>query len=605
MSSRIASFLWEDFSFSKAPPVTDWLEQNIVLPPKFAPASAGPFRVKNRPIMREILECGHPSSGVRSLTVTGGAQWGKTAGCVLILAYRIAHSPMPTLVLGNSEDWLRVEISEKRLGALIEANHALRIHKPFDPSKFRKLAMEMSGGYIVFEGINSDTSTSGSTQGIVYICEAAKVQHHEKEQAPEAHPIKLAFERTKEFRGLELQMMDFTPNTPNHLAWKIYQRGTQSHFHVPCPHCGAFFPFEFEVRRGGEKAADDELENVLEEEQARAVSDEYRSLIWSPSAQRADGSWDIDIVRSTAKYICPQNGCEITDQHKLGMIEKYEVDHHNKNAPLSDRSYRIPSFYAPKMTFGDMAKEFLEKGDLVTTGLQNFYNSYLALPWSILAYNITDKHILALKGDYARRIIPTKPTLIFLTADPGEKATHWAVIAVMSNGDLFYIDWGSVVAERDLISKEFMQARRYYLAGTNDLLQPQMGFMDSSWNTEEVYDVCSASEGFWWPVKGDPKAVGTWNETRAASRTKDLKLYTYSDTQLKDEFYGRRIQRKKGPRVVIPVDTDIELMQGLSNQQKDRQTGYWKRVPNDHLGDCGKYGLLGSQIARAAGLLKF
>lgn len=604
MSSRLASFLREDFAFELAPPVTDWCEQNIVLPPSMAPASSGPFSTRRRPMMREILECGHPSSGVRSLTLTAGSQWGKTTCCVLILAYRIPHSPMPVLILGNSEDWLKTEISEKRLGALIEANHSLRIHKPFDSSKFRKLAMEMSGGYIVFEGINSDTSTSGSTQGIVYICEAAKVQHHEKEQTPEAHPIKLAFERTKEFRGLELQMMDFTPNTPNHLAWKTYLRGTQSHFHVPCPHCPEYFPFEFEVRRHGEKAADDELENVLEEEQTRAVSDDYRSLIWSPAAHRADGSWDLDIVRRTIRYICPHNGCEITDDDKLGMIEKYEVDHHNKNAPLSDRSYRVPSFYAPKMTFGDMAKEFLEKGDLITTGLQNFYNSYLALPWSILAYNITDKHILALKGDYARRIVPTMPAIMFLTADPGEKATHWAAIAIMSNGDLYYIDWGSVTAERDLNSKEFMDARKYYLAGTNQKLQPQRGFMDSSWNTEEVYDVCEASDGFWWPVKGEPKAIGTWNETRAASRP-DLKLYTYSDTQLKDEFYGRRIQRKKGPRVIIPIDYDHDLKEGLSNQQKDRQTGQWKRVPQDHLGDCGKYGLLGSQIARAAGLLKF
>lgn len=602
--SRIASFLREDWSFSQSPPVTDFCEQNIVLPPAMAPASSGPFSVGRRPWQREILECGHPSSGVRSLTVTGGAQTGKTTPLILIVAYRIAHSPLPTLILGNSEDWLRIEISEKRLKALIENNHALRIHKPFDANKFRTLSMEMSGGFIVFEGINSDTSTSGSTQGIVYICEAAKVQHHEKEQTPEAHPIKLAFERTKEFRGLELQMMDFTPNTPNHIAWKTYLRGTQSHFHVPCPHCGHHFPFEFEVRRHGEKAADDELENVLEEEQTRAVSDDYRSLIWSPSAHRADGTWDLDIVRRTIRYICPKNGCEITDDHKMGMVEKYQVEHHNKNARLDDRSFRVPSFYAPKMSFGDMAKEFLEKGDLITTGLQNFYNSYLALPWSILAYNISQKHILALKGDYARGIVPHMPAFTMITSDPGEKATHWAFIAVMSNGDLYYIDWGSVTSERTLISDDFLRARRYYLAGTQSLVQPMRGFIDSGWNTEEVYNVCEASKGFFWPTKGDPKATGTWNETRAATRP-GLRLYTYSDPQLKDEFYGRRIQRQKGPRVFIPENADLDLIHGLSDQQKDRQTNQWKRIPHDHLGDCGKLGLLGSQIARAAGVLKF
>jgi hypothetical protein len=614
MSSRIASFIREDFQFGVQPSVTDWCQENLVLPPKMAPASSGPFSIARRPMMRSILECGHPQSGVRSLTLTAGSQWGKTTCCTLIIAYRIPHSPLPTLILGNSEDWLRVEISDKRLAALIEANHCLRIHKPYDSNNFRKLAMQMSGSYIVFEGINSDTSTSGSTQGIVYICEAAKVVHHGKEQAPEAHPIKLAFERTKEFRGLELKMMDFTPNTPTHIAWQTYLRGTQTHFHIPCPHCGEFFPFEFEVRRGGEKAAEDELETILEEEQEQAVSSDYRSLIWSPDARRADGSWDIERVRQTVRYICPKNGCVITDDDKPAMIDKYQEQHHNPNAGLDDRSFRIPSFYAPKVSFGDMAKEFLEKGDLVTTGLQNFYNSWLCLPWSILQYSVTDKHILACQaGDptsgvdaYARKVIPTRPAMLVMGADPGEKATHWAVIAIMTDGSLFYIDWGSVVSEKDLIDPEFLRARSYYLAGTNEKLYPVVGYTDASWNTEEVYNTCVASGGFWWPAKGDPRAVGTWNETRAASRNHDdLKLYTYSDTQLKDEFYGRRIQKRKGPRIIIPCDADHELKQGLSGQQKDRHTGLWRRVPHDHLGDCGKYGLLAAQIARAAKLLSF
>ncbi len=584
---RIAGFLREDFAFSQAPKVTDWCEQNLVLPAKMAPASSGPLSVRRRPWMRSILECGHPQSGVRSLAITGGSQTGKTTCCILIIGYRIPHSPMPTLILGNSEDWLRVEISEKRLAALIEENHVLRIHKPFDPSKFRKLAMEMSGGFIVFEGINSDTSTSGSTQGIVYVCEAAKVVQHEREQAPEAHPIKLAFERTKEFRGLELAMMDFTPNTPNHIAWQTYLRGTQTHFHVPCPHCGHDFPFEFEVRKAAEN--EEEMESILEAEQERAQSDSYRSLIWSPDARRVDGTWDIARVRETARFVCPKNGCEIKDEDKPGMIEAYQDVHHNPNAGMHDRSFRFPSFYAPKVTFGDMAKEFLEKGDLITTGLQNFYNSWLCLPWSVLAYNVTEKHVLALKGVYARGVLPTKPSLLVLTADPGERGTHWAVMAIMPDMSLMYIQWGTLISERELLSAEFLSKLRFYIAGTNEFVIPKVGFMDCGWNTEECYDICDT-------------AVGTWNETRAASRPA-LKLYAYSDTQLKDEFYGRRIQRKKGPPVCLPADADFELLHGLSGQQKDRQTGKWKRVAQDHLGDCGKYGLLAGQIARAVGLV--
>lgn len=612
--SLIAEIVRGDFQFTTDPPVVDWAESNLVLPAAMAPASPGPFSTDRRPYMRHIIECGHPQSGVRSLTVTGGSQTGKTTCCILILAYRIPHAPGPTLILGNSEDWLRVEISDKRLAALIEANHCLRIHKPFDPHNFRKLAMQMSGGFIVFEGINSDTSTSGSTQRIVYICEAAKIVHHERDQAPEAHPIKLAFERTKEFRGLELQMMDFTPNTPNHLAWLTYLRGTQTHFHVPCPHCGHYFPFEFEIRKGGETVPEDEMEATLEEEQERAVSDHYRSLVWSPDARRVDGSWDISRVRETIRYICPKNGCEIHDDDKPGMLAKLQPVHHNPNALLSDRSFRIPSFYAPKVSFGDMAKEFLEKGDLITTGLQNFYNSWLALPWSIYAFKIGDKHvnkcIAGAEGSgterYARGIIPSRPIHLGLYADPGERATDWAVWALMPNGDLMAIQWGRLASEKALLDPEFLRSLRFPLAGTNDVITPISGIVDSGWNTEEIYDICQASRGFLWPSKGDPTARRGWNVTRAASRNRaELELYTYSDTELKDELYGRRIQRRRGPRILFPTDADSHLLTGFNNQTKDRQTGRWKEITNDHQGDCGKLAMLHSQILRAGGLVKF
>jgi hypothetical protein len=49
----------------------------------------------------------------------------------------------------------------------------------------------------------------------------------------------------------------------------------------------------------------------------------------------------------------------------------------------------------------------------------------------------------------------------------------------------------------------------------------------------------------------------------------------------------------------------MELKTGLMGQMKDRQTNLWKRVQNDHLGDCGKYALLASQIARKAKFIDF
>lgn len=589
---RVARLLREDFQFTAAPPVVWWAERNLVLPRKMSPARPGPFQTQRSPTSRAILECFHPNSGVRMLANVAGAQTAKTTEGCIGSAYRICHSPMPQLILGPSEDWLRLEISEKRLMALIDENPILARMKPGDSSRFRKMAMEMAGGTISLEGANSPVATAGSTQGIVWIEEAAKIEHHSSESTPEAHPIKLAFERTKAFRGLELHYLSFTPNTPHHLAWQLYESGTQTHFYLPCPHCGEWFPFEFEVRKEGE------LEEVLEASQQEAKPEEYRSLVWSPAARRADGSWDEDLIRESCVYVCPHNGCEIREEDRLPMIAQYETRAQNANASKGQVSFRRPSFYSATVTFADMAIEFLRRGDLFSSGLQNFYNSWLAKPWQQMAANVKEEHVLALRGESPRGLWPERPVLIFLTCDPGEKQTHWMLSGIMESGDLRVCDYGVVTGPEEVLNREFQQARMAYLSGTTERLEPHRGFMDSGWATERTYDICEQSKGFWWPTKGTEQAFGSWKETQAASRPR-LRLYTYSDTQLKDELYQRRIQRRKTPRIILPSDAGADLVMGLSGQQKDRQSGKWKKLVADHYGDCLKLAVLGEQIARA------
>lgn len=592
MSARLTPFIREMFALETAPSVVRWAESNLVLPRKMSPARPGPFSTERQPTSRPILECWHPTSGVRSVANVAGAQTAKTTEGVIGAAYRIVHSPMPMLIMGPSEDWLRLELSEKRIIALIEANPCLARLKPSDQSRFRKMAMEMAGGTISLEGANSPVATAGSTQGIVWVEEAAKIEHQSREDAPEAHPIKLGFERTKAFRGMEFHYLSFTPNQDRNLAWQYYLAGTQTHFYLPCPHCGEWWPFEFEVRKEGE------LQDVLEQSQNEARPDVYRSLVWSPDARQADGSWNEDKVRETCVYVCPKNGCEITEEHRMAMVSKFETRDHNEQAPKSARSFRRPSFYSPSVTFGDMAIEFLKRGDLFTTGLQNYYNSWLAQTWTQMAANVKEEHILRLRGSHGRGVWPTKPLMAWLTCDPGEvSGAHWMLSGYTEADELIVIDWGSVVGHAEVLNPDFSRARQCPLANSSERVMPALGYMDAGHDTENVYNTCEASKGFWWPVKGNDNTFGTWRESKVASRPW-LRLYLYSDTQEKDELYLRMIQKRRGTKVILPADADSQLVMQLAGQQKDRSTGKWKKVPNDHLGDCLKYGNLAKQIGR-------
>ena len=587
--SQPSSMIRSDFLFELVPKVTDWLEANLVIPPEMSPKSPGPVRTNKRPCMRPILDCWHPDSGVRRCVFTGAAQdGGKTTTMTMGAAFRIAHCPMPMMLMGPSEQWTIEKLVKERLHPLINANELLSRLKPRNIHNFTNQFMAMLGGAINVVGANSSTSLAGGTKGIVAIDEAAKIEHIEREDAPEAHPILNAFERTKEFRGIDFQWLSGTPNSPHHLFWKLYEAGDQTLFCVPCPHCGEYFPFEFEQ---------DKAHVITEASQEEAKPDHYRSLVWSPDARNKMGGWDEAKVMETARYICPHNGCEIADADKPWMIQQWQERRTNPNAANENRSFRANGFYGPDTRFGDIAVKFTQKGDAQTTGLQAFYNSWLALPWATLDFNIKDEHILALRGDYARRTLPFKPALLLLTADPGEALTHWMVTAVRNDGTLFVIDWGTLLSSAELIQAEFLVHRRYAIEGTGEKIVPHLGYVDSGYLTETQYRICLASGGFYWPTKGSDAKHGGWAETSAASHP-GLKLYTYADLQAKDELYGRRIARKATVGVMLPGDVDGPLVLGLSGQQKDKQSGNWKELHNDHYGDCLKLGLVGSWIAK-------
>lgn len=585
MSNRLASILRDDVVFEKAPSVTDWLEANIVIPPEMSPKSPGPFRIHARPFMREVLECWHPFSGVRSCTFAGAAQdAAKTTTMVGGMVYRMRWFAMPGMGMGPSESWALEKLVKERLHPLIEANDCLKALRPANKDLFTNAFMAMRGGAWNIVGANSSTSLAGGTKGIVAIDEAAKIEHIVREDAPEAHPILNAYERTKDFKGIDFHWMSATPNTPNHLFWQTVEAGTYTHFHVPCPHCGHCFPFEF---------TQDSSHKIETGCQDLAKPDYYRSVVWSPDARGKRGKWDEQKIIDTVRYICPKNGCEIEEKHRIPMIRNYRAVDHNLEARKSNRSFRVPGFYGPNTRFAEMALKFIQKNG---GGLQAFYNSWLALPWTALDYNIKDEHILNLRGTYARKTLPFKPALLIFTADPGESLTHWMVSAIDNNGAIFVIDWGTVYKSSDILRAEFLSQRRYTIDGTGETMMPHRGYIDSGHQTEEQYKVCKASGGFLHPTKGREAAFGSWGRSNVQAWP-GMELYTYSDDQAKDALYGKLIARREKPGLHLPEDADADLLMGLTGQQKDKQTGKWKKVANDHYGDCLKEAVIASWIA--------
>lgn len=587
--NRLAAIVAPHFNFDRSPGVTDWAEKNLIIPREMSPRSPGPFSTASRPWSKEVLDPWHPESGVERMDLAAGVQIFKTTALAIGVGYRMRYSPVPVMIVGgNSTDFAKREISKKRLHPLIKANECLRSLMPRDPNLFGLQEMSMAFAPILVTGAGSDTNLAGSTQGIVAIDEAAKILQESSDQAPEAHPIRLAEDRTKEFLGSRFLWKSSTPNSANHLFWQDVQAGTFTHLYVPCPHCGEYFPFEFESRRGSEIASAVQLGETMDE----AKPSEYRSVVWSPAARNSDGTWDEQKVRETTHYVCPHNGCPIKDGDKPAMMQAYETKDHNPAAPKTHRSLRIPSFYSPQRRFSDLAMGFISRGDLFSTGLQVFYNHELALPWSDIDLRLKDEAIWDCRatGDlaYVRGTVPSKPGILFAGADIGQVQSHWVVAMIDAEENLWVVDWGTVLTI-DLLLTERAQWSYARHASPEKKLRPIRGLVDSGDFTSEVYKMCQRSGRFWWPAKGSEAISGEWGQSKLAAYP-GLTLYTYVDKVAKDELYDLRIHRKSGRRVWLPSDVTSDFIDGLRGQERvDKgMRARWKKVREDHYGDALK-----------------
>ena len=588
--NRCAQAVAPLFDFSATPDRPSvWMEENLVLPALMSPRSPGPLSFRTVPWAREILDQWHPESGTRKCSVAIAVQMIKTTMMTLGMCYRMKYGPVPQMAVGGmSADWAKREISKKRLHPLIKANPLLRQLMPHDPHQFGLTEMMMAYGAVLVTGAGSDTGLSGSTQGIVGIDEASKIKHQESEGAQEAHPYRLAQDRTKDYVGQEFIWNSSTPNDPRHPFWEDVEDGTFEHFYVPCPHCGEYFKFEFESFNGDKKLTAGELERTIE----NARPDIYRSIVWSPDARLADGLWSKQKIRETARYICPKNGCEIKDSDKPGMLEKYESKVENPTADPAHKSYRVPCFYKPSRTFGGFAIQFVDRGDLLNTGLQVIYNHELALPWEDIDVSVKDQEIWDCRatGDlaYQRGFVPRVKGMLFAGADWGQSMTHWVNGLIDADENIWIVDWGTVEGLQSLLRlRKEWEYERADKPGVK--IRPRFGFIDSGDNANEIYKMCQQSGRFWLPTKGSGADSGEWHVSPLKNYP-GLPLHTYVDKVAKDDLYDLRIHQKLDRRLYLPTNVTADYIAGLSGQRRlDRgRTAYWKKVKHDHYGDATK-----------------
>jgi len=548
----------------------EWAEREIVIDPRFSPRP-GRFSCDFTPYLKQ-LHLWFGDRNIRQLTFVKSAQIGGTTLMANLIQYAVAEEPGPILYVtstaDNAKSW-----SERELLPRMKACAAIQKLMPDDPDDLKKSEYGFKNCTVKLVG--SMSANQLASRPIRYLF-ADECDKWPDATATEAPSLELAMARTNFYRTICKRVLASTPTVETGAIWAQFLQGSQHRYHVSCPACG-------------------HLQHLR-----------FGQITWSPDLRGMDGIWDLDAVSESAVYLCEQCGDPWHQDLQRELVAGGTWVAGNLHAPSDHISCHISALYSPTMTWGELAKLFLQKSG-TPGGLHDFRNTYEGLPFEARAANIKDDSLLELRSDYRQRQIPEAtilngaPPFLTLAADPGEKRTHWSVEARTVTGESWVIDWGEVENIEDLSSEAFLAARTYQLPdGTS--VQPRTGLCDSGFLAERVYTMCARSQGLWWPSKG---GEGNY-KSFAASAMPGLGtiLYTYSDFIWKTHLYLDRIQKRLPPLLHFPMDVSRDFIAGhsgqvlLENRSSRSNPWTWKNIRSDHYGDCTKLHCVGWAIAR-------
>lgn len=536
----------------------EWAQENIYLDKRFS-RRPGRYDADYTPYLKQ-LHIWFSDPKVRQLTLAKCAQVGGTTLLANCMMYTVAEDPGPILYVTstneNAKSW-----SEREFHPRLKSCKAIQHLLPDDLDDFRKTEMHFTTCTLKLVGACSEGNLASRPVRFLFGDEIDKWPDDSSLEAP---ALELAMARLNSYLNISKALLACTPTVETGPIWVNYKAGSQHGYHLECPDCHHWQVLDF-----------------------------FEQVRWPDEHRDLTGMWDLEAVERDA--YCKCSACESPwpQSIKHQLVLRGEWSARNPKAPPEHISAHISAMYSPEISWGTMAKIFLQKKGSIG-GMHDFYNNFLGLPWENRAAQVKEDAVLAIRDEsYRIGQIPDgiEPVILTLCADPGERATHWSVEARIKTGESWVIDYGTVLAIEDLISPTFLAARKYKCR--DKVLSPRFGLVDSGWSSERVYSVCASSGGLYMPSKGSTASFGTWSQSAVASYPQ-LALITYVDHTAKMELYFERIKKRQTPLLHFPADTGKDFIDGHSGQQllqnKSSRSSphYWKKIAEDHYGDCTK-----------------
>lgn len=481
--------------------VSQWAERFRVL----GDESAEPGRWKNWrvPYLVDIMDA-FTLRDVEEIVFAAAAQIGKTEFQLNCLGYLIDQDPGPTLLVYPDEDTAK-KVFKERLHPLILRSPALREHLPASRKSDALGLKTIELDRCILHAAWSGSPASLASTPIRYLI-LDEVDKFPRYSGIEANPIKLAAVRTRTFKGRgRKHLIVSSPTLDIAHLWSVYERSDQNRYWVPCPSCGAYQILDFALVKWptGAKASD-----ILEQD-----------LAWYECGRCQGKILDAQKAAMVARGKWAPRGCTV---NPLGEVE-------GRPPPRRRRGYQISALYSPFVSFSEVAAEFLESKDDASL-LQNFFNSWLGLPWQEKIESVTEARIRRAKRDYPAGAAPDGARALTAGVDVQADVFYFAIRAWGMRERSWLIRYGRAMTWDELW--EILQAEYPSPVGP---LRVQKAMVDSGYRTSEVYRWCLSHRPVAWPTKGsnNPALIETVRMSRPEAKTI---LWTFKADFFKDRL---------------------------------------------------------------------
>ena len=457
--------------------ITEWAESEIILPN--GPFAGERYRHHRHPVSR--LWFNEIDSGRWSrFAATGPTQNGKTLQCYVIpVLYHLfevretAIVGLPDMNMANDkwqQDFKPVIMSSPFRDLMPtrgEGSKGGNIKNSITFSNGATLRFMTAGG--------NDKKRAGYTSRVVAVTETDGMDEA-GETSREADKIEQIEARTMAFgrRGKRVYL-ECTVSIERGRIWQEIKQGSDSRIMRPCPHCGVYVCPEREHLTGWETAES--------EEQAAA-----ESHFFCPSCGELWSEADRQESAKHAKLV--HRGQEITND---GVI----------TGPLPQTQtlgFRWSAIDNPFRTAGDVgAEEWKAKRSKDPENAEKKMRQFIwAIPYEPPDVELTPldaEQIAGRKSTFAEGVSPPDCLGVVIGIDTGKHRLHWVVSAVMADGRLFVVKYGTQpVRSNELgvhggLVEALTKLHEYFKA-----FNPRQVWIDSGYHehTDAVYAFCMA-----------------------------------------------------------------------------------------------------------------